>query len=107
MPSKIGTSLLIFALLVIAVISWQWIDDRDVETQVQNNAIEMVETQSDYYLEDFEIVNIANSRNSSTDGNTTAGRYLKITGQSLSHHFIEGYSLINNPTVHLLSLIHI
>lgn len=103
MPSKIGTSLLIFALLVIAVISWQWIDDRDVETQVQNNAIEMVETQSDYYLEDFEIVNIANSRNSSTDGNTTAGRYLKITGQSLSHHFIEGYSLINNPTVHLRS----
>ena len=103
MPSKIGTSLLIFALLVIAVISWQWIDDRDVETQVQNNAIEMVETQSDYYLEDFEIVNIANSHNSSTDGNTTAGRYLKITGQSLSHHFIEGYSLINNPTVHLRS----
>jgi len=98
MPSKLGTSLLIFALLVIAVISWQWSDDREVETQAQNNPIKMVETQSDYYLEDFEIVNIANSRNSTTDG-----RYLKITGQSLSHHFIEGYSLINNPTVHLRS----
>jgi len=98
MPSKLGTSLLIFALLVIAVISWQWSDDREVETQAQNNPIKMVETQSDYYLEDFEIINIANSRNSTTDG-----RYLKITGQSLSHHFIEGYSLINNPTVHLRS----
>jgi len=86
MPSKLGKSLLTFALLVIAVISWQWIDDREVETQVQNKTIEMVENQSDYYLEDFEIVNIANSRDS-TAGTTTAGRYLKITGNSLSHHF--------------------
>ncbi len=103
MPSKLGKSLLTFVLLVIAVISWQWIEDRNVEPLVQNNTIEMVENQSDYYLEDFEIINVAVKQNSSTNGNNTAGTYLKITGQSLSHHFIEGYSLINSPTVHLRS----
>ncbi len=118
MPSKLGKSLLIFALLVIAVISWQWIDDREVEPQATSNTIDMAENQSDYYLEDFEIINVANKRNSpengsqgngslgnrsTGDGSTADSTYLKITGQSLSHHFIEGYSLIDNPTVHLRS----
>jgi len=105
MPPKLGKSLLIFALLVIAVVSWQWIDDRDTEPTVQSNTIEMVETQSDYYLEDFEIVNVANSHDSaSSDSNSKiTGRYLKITGQSLSHHHIEGYSLIERPMVQLRS----
>ena len=102
MPSTLSKSLLTFALLVIAVVSWQWIDERDVQPRADSNTIQMVETRSDYYLENFEIVNIANSGNPTTDGKTI-GSYLKITGQSLSHHYIEGYSLINNPTVHLRS----
>lgn len=105
MPSKLSRGLLIFALLVIAVLSWQWIDDRDVEPQANTDTIEMAETQSDYYLEDFEIINIANSASSPgiSGKNPPAGRHLRITGTSLSHHHIEGYSIIQSPTVRLRS----
>ncbi len=99
MPAKLGRGIWIFTLLVIAVISWQWIDDSGVEPTAQNDTIEMAENQSDYYLEDFEIINISNHSNS-TNGNAN-GRYLKLTGKSLSHHYLEGYSGIEQPSVQL------
>ena len=116
MPSKLAPVLLIFALLVIAVVSWQWIDDREAQPEAKTNRIEMAETQSDYYLEDFEIINISNKTGASAVDNpapdTTvehnagmpADRQLMIAGQSLSHHFIEGYSIIKNPIVKLRSI---
>ncbi len=115
MPSKLGRGLLIFVLLVIAVASWQWIDERDIEQPAASNRIEMAETQSDYYLENFEIKNISNKSDNSESANGSsnqsateyhsmpADRQLNITGQSLSHHYIEGYSVIENPTVNLRS----
>jgi len=105
MPSKLSRGVLIFALLVVAVLSWQWIDDRDVQPQATTGTIEMAETQSDYYLEDFEIINVANSTSSPSvnNENTPAGRHLKLTGATLSHHHTEGYSIIQSPTVRLRS----
>lgn len=101
MPAKLGRGIWIFTLLVIAVLSWQWVDDRDVEPEPTQNTIDMAANQSDYYLEDFEIINIGKRQSS---GDTTGtGRYLKLTGKSLSHHFIEGYSGIENPSVQLRS----
>lgn len=99
MPSKLGGGLLIFALLFLAVFSWQWIEDRNVTPQAQTDPIEMVANQSDYYLEDFEILNITNAEAATPAAAT--GRQLKITGQSLSHHHIDGHSTIINPTVEL------
>lgn len=108
MPTTLSRSLLIFALLVFAVVSWQWIDDRDAEPQTANDPIQMAETQSDYYLENFEIINISNKTNTApitteNQPGLPADRQLKITGQTLSHHFIEGYSEIQNPIVSLRS----
>ena len=116
MPSKLSSILLIFTLLVIAVVSWQWIDDRGTPPEASNSRIEMVETQSDYYLENFEIINISNNTGTSAADNPTPGttvehnagmpadRHLTIAGQSLSHHYIEGYSVIKFPVVKLLTI---
>jgi len=95
MPSKLSRALLIFALMVIAVVSWQWIDDRNVSSQTAPGSIEMAENQSDYYLRNFEIINISNGG----AGNAQQRRRLKVTGKTLSHHYIEGYSVLDNPTV--------
>lgn len=106
MPSKLSRGLLIFALLIVAVVSWQWIDEREIEPAAANNTLEMAETQSDYYLENFEIKNISNKSDRSTNANNTitpADRRLNIKGQSLSHHHIDGYSIIENPRVSLQS----
>ena len=96
MPTKLGRGIWIFTLLAIAVLSWQWIDDRNVETLTEADTIEMAENQSDYYLEDFEIVNITNPAGNS---DSEQGRYLRMVGKSLSHHYLEGYSGIEKPSV--------
>ena len=98
MPVKLGRALLVFALLVVAVVSWQWIDDREVTQQTESGSIEMAENESDYYLEAFEITNVHNRK--SADGSNT-GRQLTITGDSLSHHFRDGNSTLDNPLVTL------
>ncbi len=108
MPSSLLRAILIFALLVVAVVSWQWIEDHETEPQVDNNRIEMVERQSDYYLEGFEIINVSNNSVTAASDNaivtgTQAGRQVTITGQSLSHHYSDGYSVIEYPVVRLNS----
>lgn len=114
MPSKLSRSLLIFALLVVAVVSWQWIDERGPETTLASDPLEMAQTQSDYYLENFEITNISNKTNVALENNTPentietragmpADRQLTIAGKSLSHHYIDGNSTINSPIVKLRS----
>ena len=98
MPANFGRGLLVFALMVFAVVSWQWINDRQVQPQTPDNPVTMAETQSDYYLEDFQIVNVSNPQ---TQGNS--GRRLEVTGESLTHHFLLGHSIIENPSVQLHS----
>jgi len=98
MPKKLSTAILLLLLLIVAVVSWQWVDERNVDPAVQNAPIEMAENQSDYYLEEFEILNVSNE-----DSSANAARNVKITGKSLSHHYIEGYSLIEKPQVVLLT----
>jgi len=95
MPSTLFRGIWIFLLLVAAVASWVWMEDRNVDPAPVAQRIEMAENQSDYYLEDFEIVNVSNQ-----PGNATS-RYFQISGQSLSHHYPEGHSTIESPTVNL------
>jgi len=101
---KLAWALPVFILLVIAVVSWQWIDDRNVTTQT-DAPINMAASQSDYYLEDFEIINISNASGAISDaGNANdsadrKSRRLKLTGKSLSHNHIEGVSTLDNPVV--------
>ena len=101
MPTKFGRGLWIFALLVVAVLSWQLIDDRNVRSTTDNCTIEMAENESDYYLEDFEIINITNAVKTDDSSSNKSGRYFKITGKTLSHHFPDGHSTIENPSVRL------
>lgn len=98
MPVKLGRALLVFSLLVVAVVSWQWIDDRDVQQQTEPGSIEMAENESDYYLKEFEITNVSNP-SGTVQGN--AGRQVTIMGDSLSHHFRDGNSTLDNPSVEL------
>jgi len=124
MPSTLGRSLLILLMLVMCVVSWQWIEDHQVQpVEERVDTIKMSETRGDYYLEDFEIVNIANKvDNSNVNGNQSSGdsqaraitntggiavmpadRQLTITGHSLVHLYGEGSSVIDQPSVRLLS----
>ena len=101
MPTKFGRGLWIFALLVVAVLSWQLIDDRNVRSNASNGTIEMAVNESDYYLEDFEIINITNQVQNDSNSGNGSGRYFRITGRTLSHHFPEGHSTIENPSVRM------
>lgn len=49
----------------------------------------MAETETDYYLQDFQIVNVDNSR----------GQVYQLSGQSLSHYQGEGNSSISQPSI--------
>jgi len=95
MPSTLFRGIWIFLLLVLAVASWVWMEDRNMQPAPESQRIEMAENQSDYYLEDFEIVNVSNQ-----PGNT-GSRYFQISGESLSHHYPEGHSTIDSPKVNL------
>lgn len=101
---KLAWALPVFILLVIAVVSWQWIDDRNVVTQA-DEPINMAVSQSDYYLENFEIINISNTTGVTTgagdtnDNESLKSRRLKLTGKSLSHNHVKGISTLDHPVV--------
>ncbi len=90
-------------------------DERGSETIVISDPIAMAESQSDYYLENFEITNISNKTGPAGSADTElknkvehnagmpAARQLTIAGKSLSHHYIDGNSTIDNPIVKLRS----
>ena len=59
MPQQLANTFLIFALLVIAVLSWQWLDeDNTVPATTSEHPLEMVANQTDYYLQGFKITNL-------------------------------------------------
>ena len=89
MPKTLGRSLLIFALMVLAVWSWQWLENSPATTSSSDNTLRMAETESDYYLQDFRIVTV----------NDTTGEVFQLSGQSLSHHSVNGNSSITQPVV--------
>lgn len=98
---KLVWALPVFILLVVAVVSWQWIDDSSSTTQAESPLLSTAVSQSDYYLEDFEIINISITSNDTGGNKSSAGRRLKLTGRTLSHHHLEGYSTLENPVVQL------
>ena len=89
MPKRLANTFLIFALLVIAVLSWQWLEEDTAVTTSQNNPVEMAANQTDYYLEGFKITNVNNEK----------GQVYELSGKTLSHFFETGNSLITEPQV--------
>lgn len=89
MPKRLANTFLIFALLVIAVLSWQWLDEDTAVTTAQDNPVEMAANQTDYYLQDFKITNVNNDK----------GQVYELSGKTLSHFFETGNSLITDPLV--------
>lgn len=89
MPRTLGRTLWIFALLIFAVWSWQWVENAPSTGETTDSALRMAETESDYYLQDFRIVNVDN----------TSGQVYQISGQSLSHHSGDGGSSISQPLI--------
>lgn len=93
MPKTLANTLLIFVLLVIAVLSWQWFDtDPTVKTAGQET-IQMAQNKTDYYLEDFNITNVSNDK----------GQVYKLSGTTLSHYSEKGNSIIESPSVQVYS----
>lgn len=89
MPKTLGRSLWIFALLVFAIWSWQWLENTPPSGDSNDNTLQMAETETDYYLQDFRIVNVDNA----------AGQVYQLSGQSLSHHSNDGNSSISQPLI--------
>lgn len=90
MPQQLANTFLIFALLVIAVLSWQWLDeDNTVPATTSEHPLEMVANQTDYYLQGFKITNV----------NTSKGQVYELSGKTLSHFLETGNSLIVDPLV--------
>lgn len=91
MPRKLANALLILALLIFAVVSWQWLDDQDPAETVAQSAVPMAENQTDYTLEDFTITNVNNAK----------GQVYRLQGKSLAH-FVNGTdSIIDTPVVQM------
>lgn len=89
MPRKLANALLILFLLVFAVASWQWLDDRDATEQALQSSVPMAENETDYTLEDFTITNVNNNK----------GQVYQLRGKSLAHFVNGSNSIIDSPTV--------
>lgn len=93
MPRTLANTFLIFALLVIAVLSWQSLDEDRGVTTATENPIQMAQNETDYYLEGFKITNVNNNK----------GQVYELSGNTLSHYFETGNSLIEKPVVQVYS----
>lgn len=93
MPKTLANTLLIFTLLVIAVLSWHWLDEETVTTTNNTNTVQMAQNATDYYLEGFEITNVNNNK----------GRVYRLSGDTLSHYYESGNSVIEQPSVQVFS----
>lgn len=91
MPRKFANTLLILFLLVVAVVSWQWLDDRDRSELAPESTVAMAINETDYTLEDFVITNVSN----------TKGQVYKLSGKSLSHFVNGSDSIIDQPSVQM------
>ena len=74
MPRKLANALLILFLLIVAVVSWQWLDDSRPTEQASQSTVPMAENETDYTLEDFVITNVNNHK----------GQVYQLRGKSLS-----------------------
>lgn len=75
--------------MVFAIWSWQWLENTRPASDNNENTLQMAETETDYYLQDFRIVNVDNA----------AGQVYQLSGRSLSHHSKDGNSSISQPLV--------
>lgn len=89
MPRKLANALLILFLLVVAVVSWQWIDERDNVEAAAETTVPMAENETDYTLEDFVITNV----------NNTKGQVYQLSGKSLAHFVNDSNSVIDSPSI--------
>ena len=91
MPRKFANTLLILALLIVAVVSWQWLDDRDSTAPATENSVDMAVNETDYTLEDFVITNVNNNN----------GQVYQLRGKLLSHFVNDNNSVIDKPSLQM------
>jgi len=91
MPHNLANAILILILLIVAVVSWQWLEDRDADETTGPSTIAMAENETDYTLEDFVITNV----------NNTKGQVYQLSGKSLSHFVNGSDSIIDSPSVNI------
>lgn len=90
MPRKLANALLILVLLIVAVVSWQWLDDRENNISSQSATVAMAENETDYTLQDFVITNV-----------NAQGKVYRLSGNSLSHFVNGNPSVIERPQVQM------
>lgn len=91
MPRNLANALLILLLLIFAVASWQWLEERDPQQPSAQSTITMTENETDYTLENFLITNV----------NNTKGQVYQLSGKSLSHFINGSDSIIDQPSVQM------
>ncbi|OED40660.1 LPS export ABC transporter periplasmic protein LptC [Chromatiales bacterium (ex Bugula neritina AB1)] len=89
MPKTLFRTLWVFALMVFAALSWQWLEDGRTSIDPAENTVAMAKNQTDYYLEDFNIVNVDNHQ----------GHVYELHGKTLSHYYNGGNSTVEQPIV--------
>jgi LPS export ABC transporter protein LptC len=91
MPRKLANALLILFLLIVAVVSWQWLDDRAPDQELAQLTVPMAENETDYTLEDFTITNVNNAK----------GQVYQLRGRSLAHFVNGSASVIDSPSIQM------
>jgi lipopolysaccharide export system protein LptC len=89
MPKTLVRKLLVLALLVIAVVSWQWLDERSPGEESQAAAVSPLSNETNYFLQGFDIESV------SSDSDTR----IRIQGDVLASFLDSGESRVSNPRV--------
>lgn len=89
MPKTLVRKLLVLALLIFAVVSWQWLDERDPTSDTETAQVSALSNETNYFLEDFSIESV------SVDNATR----VRIQGDSLASFLDTGESRVSNPRV--------
>ncbi len=89
MPKTLIRKLLVLALLVIAVLSWQWLDERAPSSDRQTAEVSALSNETSYFLEEFKIESV------SADSATR----IQIQGDVLASFLDTGESKVTNPRV--------
>jgi len=89
MPKTLVRKLLVLALLVIAVVSWQWLDERAQNGDREAAEVSPLSNETNYFLEGFDIESV------SGDSDTR----IRIQGDVLASFLDTGESRVSNPRV--------
>jgi len=89
MPRTLIRKLLVLLLLVLSVVSWQWLYEREPEVQQAPQPVSSLRNKTDYFLEQFSI--------QSADPKQT----MRLSGDTLAHYTETGLSSVTSPQIRL------